>query len=141
MHRRKGVGAERPARARKSAARVRRHAAARVMVPGRAEMVLIRRPQGTVAVLLQLDEGALRDRRRAVRLVVRRRRPAEVPFRRHRRRAGRRLLVHLRIRPPEGGTQIGEVQRSERLVVHLAEFGRRPEGFLFQFEIQLGILK
>lgn len=78
----------------------------------RIEMMLIRGPKWSVTVLLQLDEGAFRHRRRVAALV--RRRWSDMPFAGHRRRA-RRILV----RAPERGTQIGEIQRRERFVIHL----------------------
>lgn len=83
-------------------------------------MVLIARSQRPVTVLLELDEGALRHRRRVVRLV--RRRWPQVALARHRRRPWWILL-----RAPKRGTQIGEVERGELLGVHGGDVGRRPD--------------
>lgn len=119
MHRRKGIGAQRPSRTRETTIMRPRRTGMSVS-RRRIEMVLVRRPQGPVAVLLQLYEGALRHRRRIARLM--RRRGSDVRLPRHRRRS-RRVLV----RPPERGTQIGKIQRREGFVIHFGEVGRRVE--------------
>lgn len=113
VHRREGVRAERAPRAGEAPVVRPRRPPVRVRRP-RVEVVLVRRPQRAVPVLLQLDEGALRDGRRVRGLVGRRRPDVRLP--RHRGGAGRLL-----VRPPERGTQVREVQRREGFVVH---FGR-----------------
>lgn len=80
----------------------------------RVEVVLVRGAQGPVPMLLQLDERALRHRRRIVRLM--RRRWADVRLARHRRRPGGILR-----RAPERGAQVREVQRREAFVLHFCE--------------------
>lgn len=112
VHRRKGVGAQRPPGTGEPPVVGHRGSPVRVSRPRRVEGVLIRRPQRAVAVLLQLDEGALGDGRRGVAVVGRR--GSDVSLPRHRRRPGR-LVVWA----PERGAQVGEVQRRERFVIHL----------------------
>lgn len=119
MHGRKRVGTEGAPRA--GEARVVGSRRARMRISRRrVEMVLVSGPQGTVPVLLELDEGAFRHRRRVVGLVGRWR--ADVALAGHGRRP-RRIVV----RPPERGPQIREVQRRERFVIHFGEVRRRLE--------------
>lgn len=120
MHRRKGISTQCSPRTRETAIVRSRRARMRIS-RRRIEMVLIRRPQRPVSVLLQLYEGALRHRRRIARLV--RRRGSEMRFPRHRRRA-RGILV----RSPKRGTQVRKIQRREGFVIHFGEVRRRLEG-------------
>ena len=118
MHRREGVcpqgapgaGEAGVVRARRPRVRVSRR---------RVEVVLVRRPQRAVAVLLEFDEGALRDRRRAAGLVRRRRPDVRLP------RHGVGRAGGFLVRPPERGPQVREVQRREGFVIHFGEQRRR----------------
>lgn len=111
MHRRERISAQRAPGARKTSVVRPRRSRMRVS-RRRIEMMLIRRPERSIPMLLEFDEGALRHRSR-IPGIVRRRRP-DMPLARHRRRT-RRILVG----PPERGTQIGEVQRRKWFVIHL----------------------
>lgn len=119
VHRRKGISTQSAAWTRESGI-VRRRRPGVCISRSRVEVVLVRRPQRPVPVLLELDEGALRHRRRIVRLM--RRRGSDVRLPRHRRGPGRVL-----VRAPERGTQIGKIQRREGFVVHFDEVRRRLE--------------
>jgi hypothetical protein len=114
VHRREGVRPESPPGAGEAGVVRPRRPAVRVS-RRRVEVVLVGRPQRAVAVLLELDEGALRDRRRVGGLVRRRRPYVRLP--RHGVRRPGRVLV----RPPERGPQVREVQRRERFAVHLGD--------------------
>lgn len=113
VHRRKGISTERaPGRREPGVVGARR---SRVRITRRTvEVMLVRRPQGSVAVLLQFDERTLRNGRRIVRFVGCWR--SDVALARHCRRA-RWIFVWT----PERGAQIREVQRRERFVVHFGE--------------------
>lgn len=119
MHRRKGISAQRSPGTRETSIVRTRRTGMRVS-RRRIEMVLVRRPQRPVSVLLQLYEGALRHRRRIAGFV--RRRGSDVRLPRHRRRA-RGILV----RPPKRGPQIRKIQRREGFVIHFGEVRRRLE--------------
>lgn len=131
VHWRKGVRAQRAPRTREARVMGARRTGvciARLCI----EMVLVRRPQRGIAVLLQFDERTLRDGRRIVRFVRRWR--ADVCLPRHRRCTGWVL-----VRAPEWGTQIGEIQRREWFVIHFggiivlerAQFSVAPPQYKF----------
>lgn len=117
VHRRKGVSAQRAPRTREPPVMGPRGSPMRIPRP-RIEMVLVRRPQRPVPMLLQLYEGALRDRRRVRGLMRCRRSDVRLPW--HRGGAGWVL-----VRPPKWGTQIREVQRREGFVIHFERVRRR----------------